>query len=81
MLENGFPYIWTLGFVKIHNCVICSSVVVEKTILDKINHMKCVNNGCEDYDCWLRVLQHTTSVYINDVCFYYDSKHGDGQNY
>ena len=80
MLDNGFPYIWTLEFLKIHNCMICSSVVLEKTILDKINNMKCINRG-EDYDCWLSSLQYTSSVYINDICFYYDLGHGDGQNY
>jgi len=81
LLDSGFPTIWNLNFLKIHNCVICSSVVLEKPILDKINNMKCVKNGQEDYDCWLRALQHTDSVYVKDICFYYDSGHGDGQNY
>ena len=80
LLDNGFPHIWDLNFLKIHNCIICSSVLIEKEILDKINNMKCVKNS-EDYDCWLRALEHTNSVYVNDVCFYYDTKHGDGQNY
>lgn len=80
ILDNGFPYIWTLEFLKIHNCIICSSVVVEKTILDKINNMNCINCG-EDYDCWLRVLHYTSNVYIDDICFYYDNGHGNGQNY
>jgi hypothetical protein len=35
----------------------------------------------EDYDCWLRALEYTNNVYVNEVCFYYDNKHGDGQNY
>ena len=81
LLDNGFPYIWNLDFLKIHNCVICSSLVIEKEILDKINGMNCVKNGEEDYDCWLRALEHTNSVYVRDVCFYYDCNHGDGQNY
>lgn len=81
LLKNGFPKIWDLGFLKIHNCVICSSVVVEKDILNKINNMKHVKNGIEDYDCWLRILEHTNCVYVEDICFYYDGKHGDGQNY
>ena len=81
LLDNGFPKIWTLDFLKIHNCVICSSVVIEKDILDKINNMKHVKNGSEDYDCWLRALKHTDIVYVNDICFYYDSGHGEGQNY
>lgn len=81
LFDNGFPYIWNLEFLKIHNCIICSSVLIEKDILNKINNMKFFKNGREDYDCWLRLLEHTNCVYINDVCFYYDNKHGDGQNY
>jgi glycosyltransferase involved in cell wall biosynthesis len=30
LLQNGFPNIWTLDFLKIHNCIVCSSLVVEK---------------------------------------------------
>jgi len=81
LLNNGFPIIWTLDFLKIHNCMICSSVVIEKTILDKINNFKNMKPPGEDYDCWLRALQHTDSVYVKDICFYYDGGHGDGQNY
>jgi glycosyltransferase involved in cell wall biosynthesis len=81
LLVNGFPDIWNLDFLKIHNCIICSSVLMEKEILDKINNMKDLNNGKEDYDCWLRALEHTNSVYVKDVCFYYDDGHGYGQNY
>jgi glycosyltransferase involved in cell wall biosynthesis len=81
LLENGFPEIWTLEFLKIHNCVICSSVVIEKDILDKINNFKNMKPPGEDYDCWLRALEHTDSVYVKDICFYYDGGHGDGQNY
>ncbi len=80
-LKNGFPDVWTLDFLKIHNCVICSSVLIEREILDKINNMKCVKNGEEDYDCWLRALEHTNLAYVKEVCFYYDNGHGDGQNY
>ena len=81
LLKDGFPDIWTQSFLKIHNCVITSSVLMEKNILDKINNFKNVKNGCEDYDCWLRALEHTNSVYLDDVCFYYDNGHGDGRNY
>lgn len=81
LLDNGFPQLWSLDFLKIHNCIICSSVVIEKDILDKINNFKHLKNGQEDYNCWLRALEHTNNIYVNDVCFYYDSGHGDGQNY
>jgi len=81
LLDNGFPHIWKLDFLKIHNCVICSSVVIEKALLNKIDNIKCIKNGQEDYDCWLRVLEHTDCVYVDEICFYYDASHGDGQNY
>lgn len=81
LLDNGFPKIWNLEFLKIHNCVICSSVVIAKEILDKINNFKHLKNGAEDYDCWLTALQYTDSAYVEDTCFYYDSGHGYGQNY
>ncbi len=81
MLNNGFPEKWTLDFLRIHNSVIISSVFVDKDILNKINNMPCVKNGGEDYLCWLMILKHTNSVYVKDVCFYYDSLHGYGQNY
>ena len=81
LLVNGFPDIWNLDFLKIHNCIICSSVLMEKEILDKINNFKNMKPPGEDYDCWLRALEHTNSVYVKDVCFYYDAGHGYGQNY
>ena len=81
MLENGFPDIWTFEFISVHNSIISSSVIMEKSILNKINNFKNVRNGKEDYDCWLRALKHTNSVYVKEVCFYYDGGHGDGQNW
>jgi len=79
--KGELPDIWTLDFLKINNCVICSSVLIEKEILDKIGNMKCLINGEEDYDCWLRALEHTHSVYVKDICFYYDFRHGYIENY
>lgn len=81
LLNNGFPGIWTLNFLKIRNCIICSSVMIEKSILDKISNFKIMKPPGEDYNCWLRALEHTNCAYINDVCFYYDTGHGDGRNY
>ena len=72
-LTNGFPKIWDLNFVKIHNCLITSSVIVKKEILEKINYMKNLPNGKEDYDCWKRLLEHTNCVYLDDILFFYAS--------
>ena len=80
-MDNGFPDIWDFDFLKVNNCIICSSVVVEKYLLEKINYMKDVGDGKEDYDCWLKLLEHTNCIYIKDSCFYYDFDHGEGQYY
>ena len=79
--EQGFPTVWDFNFLNVHNCCICSSVVVEKKLLDKIQNFRLLKNGQEDYDCWLRCLQNTKCLYLTDICFYYDLHHGDGQNY
>ena len=78
LLEKGFPRRWNLDFLRVHNFMITSSVVLEKEILTKIENMKLMAYA-EDYDCWLRALEHTDSVYLPDVCFYYDNGHGYGQ--
>jgi hypothetical protein len=80
LLDNGFPNIWNLEFMNVHNCMICSSVIIEKSILDIIQGFSHVRSG-EDYYCWLKALKYTDSVYVPDICFYYDGKHGNGQLY
>ena len=72
--------IWNRHFLTIHNCMICSSVIISKEIIDKTGKFIIAKNS-EDYQYWLRALEHTDSVYIKEPCFYYDSGHGDGQNY
>jgi glycosyltransferase involved in cell wall biosynthesis len=80
LLCNGFPKIWNLEFLKIHNCIITSSVIIEKCIIDKVGKF-ITTQIYEDYEYWIRVLHYTNSIYINNICFYYDIGHGDGQNY
>ncbi len=80
--KNGFPSIWDYNFIKIQNCVVCSSAVVERELLTQHeNKMPCLRNGEEDIGCWLRVLKHTGCVFVPEPCFYYDNAHGYGQNY
>ena len=81
LLDNGYPEIWTYDLLSVHNCMICSSVIIHKDILDKINNFDNVAPPGEDYKCWLKALKHTNSVYVNEVCFYYDENHGYGNNY
>jgi len=72
LLNNGFPDIWNSEFIAIHNCIICSSVIMEKEIIDKTGEFIPRSHG-EDYEYWKRALQHTDCVYIRDICFYYDN--------
>lgn len=83
LLDDDYPDIWNYDLLKIHNCAICSSVLVAKHILDKIGGFNEEQRwaGKEDYDCWLKVLKYTDCVYIKDICFYYDSNHGNGYNW
>lgn len=82
LLVNGFPTILTYQFLNIHNCIITSSVVIEKYILDNINNFKLIDNKeAEDYDCWLRALNLTDCIYIDKPLVYYDNGHGDGQDW
>lgn len=74
-LINGFPRIWTLDFTKLHNCFICSSVVIEKDIIDKVGEFARMKHG-DDYEYWLRALQYTDSVYCNATCVFYDYRFG-----
>jgi len=78
LFNQGYPEIWDLEFLKIDNSIITSSVIIEKEILTKINNFYCLIRA-EDYDCWLRALEHTNNVYVPDICFYYDDRHGYGR--
>jgi len=80
LLENGFPLIWTPDFFKIHNCAICSSVMIKKDVIDEVGKFKVARQN-EDYDYWRRTIQLTNCVYIDEPCMYYDIGHGAGQNY
>jgi glycosyltransferase involved in cell wall biosynthesis len=79
-LDNGFPRIWNLDFLKINNCMICSSVIIKKDIINKVGKF-IIANTSEDYEYWLRALKYTNSVYVSDICFYYDNGHGNGKQY
>ena len=80
VIVNGFPKIWTLALLKIHNCIICSSVLIEKSIMNKVGGFKPMNY-IDDYDCWLRAMKYTDCAYVSDACFHYDRGHGGGTQY
>ena len=70
--------------------MIACSVIIHKDIIEKIGRQLEIKMGWAeingqnihiDYEYWLRALKYTDSVYLEDICFYYDNEHGDGQNY
>lgn len=80
-LKNGnFPEYWDYEFLNIHNCIIKSSVVIEKDLYELVGGFRGLPKNA-DYDFWLSILQHTDLLYINEPLFYYDGSHGDGKLY
>jgi glycosyltransferase involved in cell wall biosynthesis len=87
------PHILDAHFFNIHNCAIACSVLLHSSICKKIGHVcygghkhpapinRTVRKGAEDYDYWLRALEHTKCVYIDEPCVYYDVGHGGGKQY
>ena len=80
LLDNGFPTVWTPEFFKVHNCAICSSMMIKKEVIDKVGEFVIARSN-EDYEYWRRAVKYTTCAYVDEPCMYYDSGHGDGQNY
>lgn len=75
-----FPPLWDLAFLQRHNSCITSSVIISKNIMYKVGLMNYIRVG-EDYNYWLRVLQHTKCAFIKSPLVYYDNGHGDGSLY
>ena len=80
LAKHGFPKEWDLKFLKVHNCAITSSMIIETKLLKEIDGMPFHRRG-QDYRCWLNALEHTQCLYLTETCFYYDSGHGDGKNH
>ena len=78
--ENNFPPIWNEEFFKTHNCAICSSVVIHKSIFHAVGDFTPMK-AADDYQYWKRVIKHTDCAYIDKPLIYYDAGHGGGINY
>lgn len=80
---RGFPRLWDADFLSVHNCVICSSVLVGAEAMRQNNYMRYLRGGEEDYRCWIDLLDTGVDnfVYVREPCVYYDMGHGDGRLY
>lgn len=61
------------------NWIANSSVVVDKALFVQCGGV--INQVCEDYECWKRILKHTNCIYMMKRCVVYDNKHATGINY
>lgn len=77
---SSFPEVWTYDFIKIHNCIICSSVVIEKELFEKSGGFTGIPRN-SDYELWLLVLKETNLLYVDKPLFYYDDDHAGGRKY
>tara|TARA_B100000927_G_scaffold165499_1_gene133308 strand:+ start:1250 stop:1966 length:717 start_codon:yes stop_codon:yes gene_type:complete len=78
--KGSFPEIWDYEFLNVHNCIIKSSVMVEKELFQTVGGIRGLPEKA-DYDCWLSLLKLTNCLYIDRPLFYYDGLHGSGRKY
>jgi glycosyltransferase involved in cell wall biosynthesis len=67
--DNQVPSLLTLAIVSRENYVNNSTVILHRSILDKAGPCKPVKY--EDWELWLRCLQHTSCVYLQSPLIYY----------
>ncbi len=77
-----FPDIWNFKFIKVHNCIITSSVVVDKNLILQIGKFRDIQSKklWSDWDCWLGLLTHTDCFYFSKPLIYYDLDDGMNKN-
>ena len=80
LMTQGFPQTWDEEFLQVHNCCIASSVMIERSIINKIGYFS-NQLWAPDYEYWLRVIKHTNCAYLSEPVMYYDVGHGGGQKY
>tara|TARA_B100001540_G_scaffold154366_2_gene136586 strand:+ start:3279 stop:4055 length:777 start_codon:yes stop_codon:yes gene_type:complete len=85
LFKKGFPEIWDFEFISVHNCIIHSSAVVERELINSIGGYRAILGGeygsVVDHDLWLGLLRLTNHLYVDEPLVYYDGNHGDGKDY
>lgn len=79
MYENNIN-IWKEEELKYHNCMLCSSLILRKDLLEKTGNF-IISNYAEDWDYWKRAIKYGQCVFLREPLTYIDSGHGDGQLY
>ena len=79
-----FPDIFNYELIKKSNVIITSSLMFERSLIEKVGMMRLIKNGgiklgkikekmYQDWDYWLGLLYFTDCVYVKDPLFYYDN--------
>jgi glycosyltransferase involved in cell wall biosynthesis len=68
--------LWNKEFLDVHNCIITSSVLVEKDLIKQVGYFNQKMSYSEDYDLWMKILDLTDCIWINQPLMYYDGSHG-----
>lgn len=74
-----YPMVMKLDDIKMCNLINTSTVVISKSIIDKVGWFNVGVN--EDYDYWKRALLYTDNIYLNEGLIIYDVNHGNGIQY
>jgi GT2 family glycosyltransferase len=69
---SDYPNTFERELLLKHNFAITSSVVINTDMVKKVGLFVEDKNKAEDYDYWLRCLEHGKGLYIEDTLFYYD---------
>ncbi len=72
--------IWDESSIKVHNCNVCSSVVMKKELIKKAGYFP-LKGYAEDWEYWTKLFKHSKCVFLREPLTYIDMNHGDGKNY
>ena len=83
---SSFPEVWDYSFLRHHNSVVLSSVMVSKDLIQQLGGFRGLYRSqyfkhTSDHDCWLGLTQLTKLLYVDEPLFYYDANHGSGKKY
>ena len=68
------PSVLCRDLIAAHNFIITSSVVVDRGLLRDAGPFRCLPPGEEDYDLWLRCLEHVDCLHLDTPLTYYDGR-------
>jgi glycosyltransferase involved in cell wall biosynthesis len=83
LLDNMYKNdinIWNKEAIYTHNCILCSSAVIHKSLINKAGYFPLSHYG-EDWLYWKKIIKYTNCVFLREPLTYMDSHHGEGRLY